>query len=171
MTRLISRACAALLLTLSASGCLYSFQAGTGLTGAETIAILPFENSTSRLELTQEIQDVLLRGLPRSLGLRPAGEEIADVVVRGEITSYNLSAPSYRPADATGGAATVLQREVSINVSVQILDMRERLILWESSAVRAVGQFLEASETEDEAKQQALQMLIQEIVDGAQEGW
>lgn len=163
---LSSIACAAL------SGCLYSFQAGTGLTGAETIAIVPFENATARLELTQEIQDVMLRNLPRSLGLRPAGEEVADVMVRGEIRSYDLSAPSYRPsgggADAT---AEVLQREVSLTVSVQILDMRERLILWESTSLRAVGQFLEASETEDQAKEQAIQILIQEIVDGAQEGW
>lgn len=160
------------LCTSLTTGCLYSFQAGTGLSGAETVAILPFENSTARLELTQEIQDVLLRGLPRSLGLRPAGEEVADVVVRGEITSYNLSAPSYRPSGAGSNAtAEVLQREVSLNVSVQILDMRERVVLWESTSVRAVGQFLEASETEDQAKEQALEMLIREIVDGAQEGW
>lgn len=152
------------------AGCLYSFQAGTGLSGAETIAIVPFENRTSRLELTQEIQDVMLRNLPRSLGLRPAGEEVADVVVRGEITRYDLSAPSYRPSTG-GGGAEVLQREVTIVVSVQLLDMNERLILWENTSLRAIGQFLEASETEDIAKEQAIQILIQEIVDGAQEGW
>lgn len=153
------------------AGCLYSFQAGTGLSGAETIAILPFENSTSRLELTQEIQEVMLRNLPRSLGLRPGGEEVADVVVRGEITRYDLSAPSYRPSTGGGAAAEVLQREVTIVVSVQLLDMNERLILWENTSLRAVGQFIEASETEDIGKEQAIEILIQEIVDGAQEGW
>jgi TolB-like protein len=154
------------------AGCLYSFQAGTGLTGAETIAILPFENRTSRLELTQEIQEVMLRNLPRNLGLNPAGEEVADVVVRGEITRYDLSAPSYRPAaGGGGGAAEVLQREVTIAVSVQLLDMNDRVILWENTSLRAVGQFLEATETEEAAKEQAIEILIQEIVDGAQEGW
>lgn len=164
--RLVAPAC-----LLALGGCLYSFQAGTGLSGAETIAILPFENRTARLELTQEIQEVMLRNLPRNLGLRPAGEEVADVVVRGEITRYDLAAPSYRPSGGAGGAAEVLQREVTIVVSVQLLDMNERLILWENNSLRGIGQFIEASETEEVAKEQAIEILIQEIVDGAQEGW
>ena len=152
-----------------AAGC-YSFQAGTGLTGVRTMAILPFDNSTSRLELTQDVQDLLLRQLPGSLGLRLAGEDVADVVVRGEITSYDLVAPNYRPGEE-GRGAEVLQRQVVLTVRVEILNMRERTVLWQSAGLRAQGEYLEASETEDVGKAEALEALIQQIVDGAQSNW
>ena len=156
-------------LLLAAPGC-YSFQAGTGLTGVQTMAILPFDNSTSRLELTQDVQDILLRQLPGSLGLRLAGEDVADVVVRGEITSYDLVAPNYRPG-AQGRGAEVLQRQVVLTVAVEILNMRDRTVLWRSSGLRAQGEYLEASETEDVGKAEALEQMIQQIVDGAQSNW
>lgn len=159
----------ALLVAAGLSGC-YSFQAGTGLTGVETIAILPFDNTTTRLELTQEVQDILLRELPGSLGLRIAGEDQADVVVRGTITSYDLVAPNYRPGQQ-GQGAEVLQRQVVLTVGVEILNMRERTVLWQSNALRAQGEYLEATETEDVGKAEALETLIQQIVDGAQSNW
>lgn len=158
-----------LLAILTGAGC-YSFQAGTGLTGVETIAILPFDNTTTRLELTQDVQDVLLRELPGSLGLRLAGEDQADVVVRGAITTYDLVAPNYRAGQA-GQAAEVLQRQVLLTVNVEILNMRERTVLWSGNAIRAQGEYLEASETEDVGKAEALDVLIQQIVDGAQSNW
>ncbi len=163
------RLAAVLLLAAIPSGC-YSFQAGTGLTGVQTIAIQPFENNTSRLELTQDVQDILLRQLPGSLGLRIAGEEIADVVVRGTITSYDLVSPNYRPGQQ-GQAAQVLQRQVVLTVGVEILNMQERTVLWQSSSIRAQGEYLESTETEDVGKQEALEVLIQQIVDGAQSNW
>jgi hypothetical protein len=156
-------------LLLLLPGC-YSFQAGTGLTGVQTIAILPFENTTSRLELTQDVQDILLRQLPSSLGLRVAGEEVADVVVRGTITSYDLVSPNYRPGQQ-GQGAQVLQRQVVLTVGVEILNMQERTVLWQSASLRAQGEYLEASETEDTGKAEALEALIQQIVDGAQSNW
>lgn len=158
-----------LLALVLGSGC-YSFQAGTGLTGVETIAILPFDNRTTRLELTQDVQDALLRELPSSLGLRLAGEDQADVVVRGAITTYDLVTPNYRAGDQ-GQAAQVLQRQVVLSVSVEILNMRERTVLWSGSSIRAQGEYLEASETEDVGKAEALEALLQQIVDGAQSNW
>ncbi|MEK9508211.1 LptE family protein [Gemmatimonadota bacterium Y43] len=158
-----------LLALVLGSGC-YSFRAGTGLTGVETIAILPFDNRTTRLELTQDVQDALLRELPSSLGLRLAGEDQADVVVRGAITTYDLVAPNYR-ASAQGQAAEVLQRQVVLTVSVEILNMRERTVLWSGGSLRAQGEYLEASETEDVGKTEALEALLQQIVDGAQSNW
>ncbi len=159
----------AVVLAAGLAGC-YSFQAGTGLTGVETIAILPFDNTTTRLELTQDVQDILLRELPGSLGLRLAGEDQADVVVRGRITSYDLVAPNYRPGQQ-GQAAEVLQRQVVLTVGVEILNMRDRTVLWQSNALRAQGEYLEATETEDTGKAEALETLIQQIVDGAQSNW
>jgi len=160
----------ALLLWVPAQGCLYSFRAGSFPSHIKTIAIVPFDNETTRLELTQEIHAVLLRSLPRSLGIRQAGEDVADAVVRGRITGYNLSTPNYR-AGPEGDRAQVLQRQVSIAVTVEIVDLVNNEILWEDSGLRGEGQYLETGGTEDQGKAIAIDLLVQRIVDGAQSNW
>jgi hypothetical protein len=159
------------LLALILSGCSYSFRAGTFPPDhISTIAVQPFDNETNRFEISGELYDHLLRNLPRALGIRTAGEEVADAVVRGAIMRYEVIAPNYRAAQA-GQAAQVLQRQVSIGVTVEIVDLVENVILWESRALVAQGQFLEASETEEVGRLEAIELLVQKIVDGAQSNW
>ncbi len=152
-------------------GCNYSFIAGAGLPEhVRTIAILPFENETGRFELGQEIHDALLRQLPRALGLNPAGEETADAVLSGTILSYQLTAPLYRRGQQEE-SVQVLQREVVLQVEVEVLDRENYTILWDDSRLRVVGQYLDASETEEIGRSEAIKLLVQEIVDGAQSNW
>lgn len=153
------------------SGCAYSFTAGTFPPAhIETIAIEPFDNETDRFDIGGEIYEELLRNLPAALGIRTAGQDVADAVVRGVIRSYDVVAPNYRAGEA-GQAATVLQRQVNITVEIQIIDLVENVILWEDRSVRAEGQFLEASESEDVGRAEAIELLVQRIVDGAQSNW
>lgn len=162
---------ALLALTVLASGCIYSFRAGAGFPPyIRTMAVLPFENTTTRFELTQELYSVLQREVPRSLGIRAGAEEVADAVLRGTITSYTLGSPLYRPG-ATGDRAEVLVRDVSITVDVELVDLVENEILWEGRGVSGRGQYLEDSESEETAKEEALQLLLRQIVDGAQSNW
>jgi len=137
-----------------------------------TVAIVPFElgPNVTRPELTDEIFNLLLREFPRSQGLQPAGEDVADAVVRGTITRYAVSTPSYR-AGAGGQVPTVLQRQVSLTVEVQIINLVDNEILWESTAVTVQGEYLEESETEDVGRNLAIELLVQRIVDGAQSNW
>ena len=156
------------LLSLLISGCHYSFRAGTFPPDhISTIAVQPFDNETNRFEIAGELYDHLVRNLPRALGIRTAGEGVADAVVRGSIVRYDVIAPNYRAAQA-GQAAQVLQRQVSIGVSVEIVDLVENVILWESRSLVAQGEFLESSETEDVGRLEAIELLVQKIVDGAQ---
>jgi hypothetical protein len=160
----------ALLVVVSGEGCLYSFRAGSFPSHIRTIAIVPFENETTRLEITQELYDALLREVPRSLGIRPAGEEVADAILRGTITGYDIATPSYRPT-ADGERAEVLQRQVTISVSVELVDLINNEILWENRALMGQGEFLELSETEDIGRAIAIRLLRQRITDGAQSNW
>jgi hypothetical protein len=172
MTRsLAARAAAApLALLLSAAGCNYSFVAGSfPPPHIRTIAIEPFENETTRFELSAELYDQLLRNLPGALGIRTAGVDVADAIVRGSITRYDVAAPNYR-AGSGGAAPQVLQRQVSITVSVEIIDLVENVILWESNSVQAQGEFPEGA-PEDGGRQIAMDLLVQRIVDGAQSNW
>lgn len=156
---------------LSLAGCMYSFTAGAGFPEhIRTIAVVPFENDTNRFELTQEVHEALLRQLPRSLGLTTAGEETADAVVTGTIQRYELTAPLYRRGQQAE-SVQVLQREVVLVVAVEVLDRENYTILWDQQQLRVVGQYLDASETEDVGRTEAIELLVQEIVDGAQSNW
>lgn len=165
----------AILPLLFFSGCLYSFQAGAGFPDyVRTVAIVPFENQTNRPELTDEVFQALLTEFPRSQGLQPAGEDVADAVVEGIIKRYDLSAPSYRPG-AAGENPQVLQRQVTLVLEVRILHRTpeggEWEVLWENTNVSGMGQYLEESETEDDGRALALEILMQRIIDGAQSNW
>jgi hypothetical protein len=152
------------------SSCNYSFRAGSfPPPHIRTIAIEPFGNETARFELSAELYDELLRNLPSSLGIRTAGADVADAIVRGSIDRYDVVAPNYRAAQP-GQAAQVLQRQVNISVSVQILDLVQNVILWESTNVTALGEFAEGT-PEDGGRARAIELLVREIVDGAQSNW
>ena len=174
----LSRVVVCAVLALSIAGCSYSFRAGSfPPPHVETIAVLPFDNETTYFELTGELHELLVRSLPASLGIRPAGEDIADAVVRGTISGYNVAAGSYSAVGGAGaggartGGAQVNQRTVSISVSVEIVDLVENVVLWESRSVRSDGYFLEASENEAIGRAEAMDLLVQKIVDGAQSNW
>ena len=161
------------LLALPLSACLYSFRAGAGFPDhVKTVAIVPFElgSDVTRPELTDEVFQALLREFPRSQGLQPAGEDVADAVVRGTITSYDVSTPSYR-AGAAGEVPQVLQRQVRLVVSVEIINLVDNQVLWESRGISVQGEYLEESETEDVGRAIAIDLLVQRIVDGAQSNW
>lgn len=150
---------------------MYSFQAGAGFPDyVKTVAVLPFENETNRFELTQEIFQALQREFPRSMGLQPAGEEVADAVVRGVIVAYDLSTPSYRPG-APGQTPQVLQRQVTLRVSIEIVNLVDNEILWESQSETVRGEYLEDSESEEIGRALAIENLVQAVIDGAQSNW
>lgn len=155
---------------LTGTGCNYSLRGGSFPDHIRTIAVVPFENETTRLELTQDLFNTMSTELPRALGIQPASVENADAVVQGTINGYDLSTPNYRPGES-GDRAEVLQRQVSIAVSVQIIDQIENVILWENRSLRGQGQYLEQSETEEDGKRVALETMVQAIVDGAQSNW
>jgi len=158
-------------LLLVAAGCNYTFQAGAGLPShVRTLAVIPFENETSRFELSQELHQVLVDELPRSFGVRTGGEEFADAVVRGRVIRYSLESPSYRPAPA-GGGAEIIERQVLVTVEVQVVDLANNLILWENTSLAGRGEYLEASQFEEDGRQLAITRIVQAIVDGLQSNW
>lgn len=160
----------ALLLALASSGCIYHFRGGNFPDHIRSLSVDPIVNDTPRLELTGEVQELLVRDLPRSLGIRPASSAEADAVVRVRITSYQVTTPNYRPG-AAGGRPEVLQRQVLITAQAQIVDQVNNEIYWEDNSLRGEGQYLEASETEEAGRLAAIKLLVQRIVDGAQSNW
>lgn len=158
-------------LLLLLAGCNYTFQAGAGLPShVRTLAVVPFENETSRFELTDELHAVLVDQLPRSFGVRTGSEEFADAVVRGRVVRYSVESPAYRP-DPSGSGAQIIERQVQLTVAVQVVDRVNNVILWENQGLAQRGEFLEESQFEEDGRELAITRVVQAIVDGLQANW
>ena len=68
------------------------------------------------------------------------------------------------------GAVDVLQRQVSIRVEVELIDLVEDVILWDDLGLSTQGQYLEG-EPEEIGRIEAIELIAQRIVDGAQSNW
>jgi hypothetical protein len=156
---------------LGLASCNYTFQGGGGFPSEiRTVYIRPFDNTTPYVDLDQMLFSKLNERLPRALGVRPAGEEVADAWVRGKITRYEDAAQNYRPGDSRGNVQ-VLQHQVQITIEIQLINRRNNTILWESQTLTGRGEYQPASQTDQIGREQALNNLLQQIIDGAQSQW
>jgi len=154
---------------LLALGC-YSFSSGGGFpSDVRTVYIAPLENRTVQFDLGDQLFAKMTEVLPRSLGVRPAGEQVADAIIRGRIIRYDDMAQAYQPGQQ--GSVQVLQNQVSIVVEIQIIDVKRNEILWESSGVTGRGEYRPDTQNDRVAWTKAIDTLIQQIVDGAQAQW
>ena len=162
---------AAVVLTLLlGTACNYTFRAGGGLPPTiRTVFIETFENETDNFELQSEINSALTQELPRSLGLRLAGESAADAIVRGRIVRYNDAAQTYRPGET--GSIDVQQHQVEISIAVEVVDVENNVILWDSQSLIGRGQYRPDSQQPRAAYLQAIESLRQQIIDGMQSQW
>lgn len=102
------------------------------------------------------------------LGLRPAGEDLADAIVRGSITRYDPDLP----VAFQGGQANqvdVTRRLVRLTVSVEIYDQEANRTLWERNSLTLEGDY--ETGQEQAGIDLALDRLVTDIVDGAQSQW
>ena len=161
---------ASLLAVVALAGC-YSFSGGGGFpSDVKTLFIQPFDNETVQFELDQMIFRTLQEKVPRALGIRPGSEQNADAVLRGKILRYEDAAQNYRPGDSQTGV-TVLQHQVQITISLQLVNRKKNEILWESTGLTGRGEYRPADQRDEVARQQAINHLVQQIIDGAQSQW
>lgn len=150
---------------------MYTLQAGAGLPAdAEIMAVEQFDNETGRFEITQEVHDALVDELPRSFGVVSGGEDVADVVVRGTIRSYSVESALHERGEERG-QAQVMERRVNLSLAVEIIDVTEDVILWENSNISVQGEFAAEAGTEEEGRAEAIERMLERIVDGVQSQW
>ncbi len=134
----------------------------------KTVAVLPFDNLTAHPTLTQRVMTSVREAVENRLGLRPAGEDQADAVVRGTITRYDPDLPvAFQGGEAL--QVDVTRRLVRLTVSVQIYDQQADRMLWERSSLTVEGDY--ETGQEQAGVERALDRLVTDIVDGAQSQW
>jgi hypothetical protein len=152
-----------------AAGCggvRYGFAGGGLPSNVRTMAIVPFENSTTSPELQRELFEIMRRELQRRLGVRDASEARADAIVRGVIAAYDVDVPVAFSANPS--QAVTARRKLQITIDVEIVQANGR-VLFQRKAMRAEGEYAERDEAG--GRLQALQHLVSDIVEGAQSQW
>jgi hypothetical protein len=156
---------------LTLAGCNYGFSGGGGFPShVRTVFIAPLGNETVQFDIEHQILRALTERLPRSLGLRLAGEQNAHAIVRGTVVRYENAAQNYRPGSETG-TVDVLQHQVQVTMTLQIIDVRQNVILYEAQGITGRGEYRPDTQSEDVARRKAIEFLIQQIIDGAQSQW
>ncbi len=159
---------AASLSLLLSSGCLYKFSGGGFPPDIKTVAVLPFDNLTAEPALTQEVTQAVRDAVQGRLGLRAAGEQTADAVVRGSISRYDPDLPAvFNGTD--NNQVTVTRRLVQITVSIEIVNQKDGKTLWQRGSMLIDGDYEPGREIDGRKK--AEDKLVTNIVDGAQSQW
>ena len=149
------------------SGCVYGFAGGGLPPSVRSIAVIPFENQTSSAELQQEFMTRLRRELRSRLGVREAGEAQASAIVRGSITRYEPDIPIAFSADRTQSVAA--RRRLILTVDIEIYDQGAGRVLWMRKGMTAEGEYAERAEAE--GRRQAIEKLVNDVIEGAQSQW
>lgn len=164
------RAAGVLALSIALGGCRFSPYkfAGGGLPrNIRTVAVLPFENQTPVAELQSVLLNTFRRGLQSRLNLREASETRADAIVRGTIVKYDADVPVGYSSDPR--QATQARRELQVVVDVAIVEQTSGRTLWERKGLAAKADYAERQEPT--GRQRAIEMLLNNVVEGAQSQW
>lgn len=153
---------------LIASACMpYGFAGGGLPAHVRTVAVIPFDNLTATPELQREIFEALRGQLYRRLGLRDAPENRANAIVRGSIQRYETDIPIGYSAD--NRQTTSARRMVQLSVDIELVDQVSGKTLWQRKGLTAQGQYEERGEAA--GRRQAIERIVDDIVQGAQSQW
>lgn len=133
--------------------------------------MLPFDNRTPEPTLTQEVNSAVRDAVEGRLGVRQAGEETADALVRGSITRYEPDVPVAYAGNDANDRVNVTRRLVQITVSVEIVNQQTNRTIWQRAGLTVEGDYEPGRETERDGRRKALERLTVNIVEGAQSQW
>ena len=145
----------------------YGFAGGGLPSHVRTVAIIPFENLTATPEIQQELALALRTELRNKLGLREAAESRASAIVRGTIQRYDTDIPI--AFSATNQNQTSARRQLQISVDIEMIDQSTGKALWQRKGLLADGQYEERGEAA--GRRQAIERIVNEIIQGAQSQW
>ncbi|HET7457682.1 MAG TPA: DUF4136 domain-containing protein [Gemmatimonadaceae bacterium] len=150
------------------AGCFpYGFAGGGLPSHVKTIAVLPFDNQTPSPDIQREMFDAMRRGLRSRLGLRDAPESRADAILRGTLLRYDADIPVAYSADPR--RSTSARRRLQVVLDVELVDQKSGKALWQRKGLTAEGEYAESAEAA--GRQQAIDRIVTDVVEGAQSQW
>lgn len=155
--------------TLATLGCgvHYGFAGGGLPSNIRTMAVLPFDNQTTSPDVQRELLDVMRQELQHRLGVRDASESRADAIVRGVISGYDADVPV--AVSANPAQAVTARRRLQITVDIEIVEQDNGRVLFQRKGMHGEGDYDESAEAK--GRQQAIEKIVNDIVEGAQSQW
>jgi hypothetical protein len=145
----------------------YGFTGGGLPSHIRTVAIVPFDNQTATSELPRELTDALRIRLHDRLGLRDASEAKANAIVRGTIQRYETDIPiGY---SASNKQTTTASRMLQLVVDIEMIDQVTGKTLWQRKGLLAEGEYEERGEPT--GRKQAIDRIVNDVIEGAQSQW
>ncbi|HXC25898.1 MAG TPA: LPS assembly lipoprotein LptE [Gemmatimonadaceae bacterium] len=149
------------------TGCLYHFNGGGLPPDVKTIAVVPFDNQTPVSDLQREISDSISTRLLNKLGLRNAPVDKANAVVRGTIRRYEVDIPVGYSANTQ--VVSTAQRQLEMVLDIDVTDQVTGKTLWSRKGFVVDGQYQEQGEAQ--GRSQAIDIIVNTIVEGMQSQW
>jgi hypothetical protein len=159
-------------LAAALAGC-YGFQGGGGFpeqVRSIYIEVFELERSVAQVELPRELREEMLDRLPGALGVRLAAQEQADAIVRGRINRYDDGTQTYSPS-TVGRTVDVSENRTVLGVQIQIVDVGRNVVLWEDAGVSGEGVWQRDTQSAEDGRRLAIEIIVQRIIDGAQSQW
>ena len=171
--RLIPRPSIVSLALLVVAAACYGFAGGGLPEGLRTVAVLPFDNQTAEPTLTQDLNRAVREAVESRLGLRPAAEDVADVLVKGVILRYDPDVPiafvGVQNGTGESQQPNVTRRLVQLTVQVELVDQKSGRAIYQQGGLLVQGNYEPGQELE--GRRRALSDLVTQIVQGAQSQW
>ena len=118
--------------------------------------------------LETDITRAVINGFLVDGNFKPATEELADLVLKGELVEFRRDALRYDKDD------NVAEYRLNLVVNISLLDKKENSLLWEEKGFTGDSTYFTTgsqAKTEDEAINSALVDLARRIVERAVEDW
>ena len=151
------------------SGC-YSFSARTD-SQINSVAIPFFENRTTQFGLSEMLTSEIARAFVEDGDLKVVDEHVADAVLRGSITKYDVKAAVFDQTES------VSKMRVSITLDITYTNLINNTVVWEQKGLvkwgeyRLVAEGNEEVETEEDGQDEAIQKIVDEIIARSIETW
>ncbi len=149
---------------LTASCGVYTFSP-SALGGIKSTAIPLFENRTSEGGLSEDLTDKLARAFIDDNTLRLVPESRADAVLRGAVISYELEAYTFDQNEV------VSEYIVRVGLDIGFFEKKNAKVIWEEKRMTSWGTYNSVTETEDDGKEEALNKLVEDILNKTVKGW
>ncbi len=156
---------AAILAVLLAAGCATFGGTGSLPPGASTIAIPMFRNETLEPGIEEAATQVLAERFMIDGRLKIAPRDVADLVLSGTITSYDLRSQAYDREDR------VFSSSVRIGIAMSLLDAESGDYVFFNRPYTETGTYYEAIQPLGRRQNDVLIRLANRVIDTVMEDW
>lgn len=150
------------LLVLSGCG-IYTFSQA-GQSDIKSIAIERIDNQTDQLELGDRITDLVIDAFINDGTMKVASTETADAILTAKFTGYTWQPFKYDENDVVESYVVRMTFQVALKKAGDDADIFNETLSQE-------GFYQVGSETEEDAQQEALALLIDAIIGKTTKGW